>query len=243
MTGDDGAGDDGKRRWRGKKGQGAGAGQRRRSLSKRVKTARGRKLSSTLWLQRQLNDPYVQRAKAEGWRSRAAFKLIEIDERFSVLKTGAAVVDLGAAPGGWAQVALQKGAGHVAGIDLLPIEPLPGAHFLQQDFMDETAPAAVRAALGGAADVVLSDMAANTTGHRSTDHLRIVALDEAAADFAIAVLKPGGAFIAKVFQGGAEGDLLALLKRHFDQVRHFKPKASRSGSPETYVVALGFRGQ
>ncbi len=237
------AGDDGKRRWSGKSGQQKGAGERRRGLSKRVKTARGRKLSSTLWLQRQLNDPYVQRARAEGWRSRAAFKLIELDERFGLLKKGAAVVDLGAAPGGWAQVALQRGAARVAGIDLLAVEALPGARFLQQDFMDEAAPAAVRTALGGPADLVLSDMAANTTGHRDTDHLRIVALDEAAADFAINVLRPGGAFVAKVFQGGAEGDLLALLKTHFAKVRHFKPKASRSGSPETYVVALGFKGR
>ncbi len=236
-------GDDGKRRWSGKGGAGKGAGERRRGLRKRVKTARGRKLSSTLWLQRQLNDPYVQRARAEGWRSRAAFKLIELDERFRLIKTGAAVVDLGAAPGGWAQVALHKGAGKVVGMDLLDIEPLPGAHFLQQNFMDDAAPAAVRAALGGPADLVLSDMAANTTGHRDTDHLRIVALDEAAAAFALDVLKPGGAFAAKVFQGGAEGDLLDLLKTHFAKVRHFKPRASRSGSPETYVVALDFKGR
>ncbi len=233
--------DDEKRRWKGAKGKSVGTGERRRDLSKRVKTARGRKLSSTLWLQRQLNDPYVQRAKDEGWRSRAAFKLIELDERFSLIKPGARIVDLGAAPGGWAQVAISRGAKHVAGIDLLEIEPLDHAIFLEMDFMDEGAPAAVVDALGGNTDLVLSDMAANTTGHKTTDHLRVVALAEAAAHFAIETLSPHGAFVAKVFQGGAVESLLALLKSNFTDVRHVKPKSSRSGSPETYVVALGFR--
>lgn len=233
--------DDDKRRWRGTKDKNVGTGERRRGLSKRVKTARGRKLSSTLWLQRQLNDPYVQRAKDEGWRSRAAFKLIELDERFGLIKPGARVVDLGAAPGGWAQVAIKRGAHCVAGIDLLDLEPMDGAIFIKMDFMDEDAPEAVRHALGGATDLVLSDMAANTTGHKTTDHLRVVALAEAAAHFAIEILNPGGAFVAKVFQGGAEGNLLKLLKSSFSQVRHVKPKSSRSGSPETYVIALGFR--
>ncbi len=234
--------DDGKRRWKGSKAGDVGKGERRRDLSKRVKTARGRKLSSTLWLQRQLNDPYVQRAKEEGWRSRAAFKLIDLDEKFHLIKPGSRVVDLGAAPGGWAQVALKRGAHSVAGIDLLEVEPMDHAVFLQMDFMDDGAPAAVREALGGATDLVLSDMAANTTGHKATDHLRVVALAEAAAHFAALVLNPGGAFIAKVFQGGAEGSLLKLLKSNFAQVKHVKPKSSRSGSPETYVIGLGFRG-
>ncbi len=233
-------GDD-KRRWKGAKDKIDGTGERRRGLSKRVKTARGRKLSSTLWLQRQLNDPYVQRAKDEGWRSRAAYKLIELDERFSLIKPGSRIVDLGAAPGGWAQVAIFRGAKHVAGIDLLEMEPLDNAIFLKMDFMDEDAPAAVLHELGGRTDLVLSDMAANTTGHKATDHLRVVALAEAAAHFAIETLSPGGAFVAKVFQGGATESLLNLLKTHFTDVRHVKPKSSRAGSPETYVVALGFR--
>jgi 23S rRNA (uridine2552-2'-O)-methyltransferase len=233
--------DEEKRRWKGSKDQKVGSGERRRGLSKRVKTARGRKISSTLWLQRQLNDPYVQRAKEEGWRSRAAYKLIELDDRFSLINPGTRVVDLGAAPGGWAQVVMQRGALGVAGIDLLDVEPLDNAIFLKMDFMDEQAPEAVKAALGGPTDLVLSDMAANTTGHKATDHLRVVALAEAAAYFAIEVLNPGGAFVAKVFQGGAEGELLKLLKANFSKVRHVKPKSSRSGSPETYVIALGFR--
>ncbi len=233
--------DDDKRRWKGSKGAKTGSGERRRDLSKRVKTARGRKLSSTLWLQRQLNDPYVQRAKDEGWRSRAAFKLIELDDRFSLIHPGSRVVDLGAAPGGWTQVAIKRGAHSVAGIDLLDVEPLDGSVFLKMDFMDDAAPAAVNKVLGGPTDLVLSDMAANTTGHKSTDHVRVVALAEAAAYFAIEVLSPGGAFVAKVFQGGAEGELLKLLRTHFKQVKHVKPKSSRSGSPETYVIALGFR--
>jgi len=233
--------DDDKRRWKGTKDKDVGTGERRRGLSKRVKTARGRKISSTIWLQRQLNDPFVQRAKDEGWRSRAAYKLIELDERFDLIKPGTRIVDLGAAPGGWTQVAIKRGAHSVAGIDLLEIEPIDDAIFLKMDFLDEAAPDAVLKALGGPTDLVLSDMAANTTGHKATDHLRVVALAESAAYFAIEILNPGGAFVAKVFQGGAEGSLLKLLKTNFTQVKHVKPKSSRSGSPETYVIALGFR--
>jgi 23S rRNA (uridine2552-2'-O)-methyltransferase len=215
---------------------------------KRIKTAKGRKISSTRWLERQLNDPYVARAKRESYRSRAAFKLLEIDDKHRLLKPGARVVDLGAAPGGWSQVAAAKtgspeGRGRVVGIDLLPIEPLPGAEFVTLDFLDPDAPERLTALLGGPADVVLSDMAANATGHKKTDHLRIVGLAEAAADFARSVLAPGGAFLAKVLQGGTEGALLADLKRDFTAVRHVKPAASRSDSAELYVLATGFRGQ
>jgi 23S rRNA (uridine2552-2'-O)-methyltransferase len=218
-----------------------------RSLKTRVKTARKRSLSSTLWLERQLNDPYVARAKREGFRSRAAYKLIEIDERFSFLKPGQKIVDLGAAPGGWSQVAVQKvgadhGKGRVIGIDLLEIEPLPGAEFKVLDFLDDTAPELLKEWLGGKADVVLSDMAANTTGHKKTDHLRIVGLVELAADFACEILAPGGSFLAKVFQGGTEHELLARLKREFTAIRHVKPQASRADSAELYVLATGFRG-
>ncbi|MBI1366836.1 MAG: 23S rRNA methyltransferase [Alphaproteobacteria bacterium] len=218
----------------------SGGGQR--ELAVNVKTARKRKLSSTLWLQRQLNDPFVARAKAEGYRSRAAYKLIELDEKFGLLKKGARVVDLGAAPGGWTQVAVKKGA-RVIGIDYLGVPPIPGAEILELDFLDETAPAKLKALLGGKADVVLSDMAAPTTGHKTTDHLRIIALAEAALDFAEDVLAPGGAFVSKVFQGGAEGELLSRLKQDFETVKHAKPKASRSDSAEMYVVAAGFRGR
>jgi 23S rRNA (uridine2552-2'-O)-methyltransferase len=222
---------------------GAGA----RTLRQRVKTARKRTLSSQKWLERQLNDPYVARAKREGFRSRAAYKLIELDDKLRFLKPGGRVVDLGAAPGGWAQVAAQRvgageGKGNVVGVDLLPIEPLPGAAFLQLDFMAPEAPERLVALLGGPADVVLSDMAANATGHKKTDHLRIVGLAEAAADFARSVLAPGGVFLAKVLQGGTEGALLADLKRDFAAVRHVKPAASRSDSAELYVLATGFRG-
>jgi 23S rRNA (uridine2552-2'-O)-methyltransferase len=224
-----------------------------RSLKTHVKTARKRTLSSTLWLERQLNDPYVTRAKLEGYRSRAAFKLIEIDERYHLLHPGQKIVDLGAAPGGWSQVAAQKtgsrdGRGRVIGIDLLEIAPLPGVEFKQMDFLDPAAPLHLKEWLGGGegktgkADVVLSDMAANATGHRKTDHLRIVGLIELAADFACEVLAPGGSFLAKVFQGGTEGAVLARLKRDFATVRHVKPKASRAGSAELYVLASGFRG-
>jgi 23S rRNA (uridine2552-2'-O)-methyltransferase len=228
-------------------GQGSGR-EGGRSLKVRVKTARKRSLSSTLWLQRQLNDPYVARAKREGLRSRAAFKLMEIDERYHLLKPGMRVVDLGAAPGGWMQVAAKKvdslhGRGKVIGIDLLDIEPLPGATFEVMDFNDADAPDRLKAMMGGEADAVLSDMAANTTGHKKTDHLRIMGLAELAAEFACDVLAPGGLFIAKVFQGGTEGDLLQSLKKNFATVRHVKPAASRADSAELYVLATGFRGR
>ncbi|MCB9978045.1 MAG: RlmE family RNA methyltransferase [Rhodospirillales bacterium] len=207
----------------------------------RVKTARGRKTSSKQWLERQLNDPYVRRAQADGMRSRAAYKLLEIDQKTSLLRPGLRVVDLGAAPGGWSQVAAARGCRIVA-IDLLAMDPLPGVDFIQMDFMEESAPEVLSAALGGPADLVLSDMAPNTTGHKATDHLRIMALVEAAADFAGQVLAPGGAFVAKVFQGGAEHTLLADLKRAFAKVQHIKPPASRKESAEQYLVATGFRG-
>ena len=220
----------------------------RRGMAVRVKTAKQRRPSSTAWLERQLNDPYVAEAKRLGYRSRAAFKLIELDDRFRLLKRGARIVDLGAAPGGWSQVAAErvgaaKGQGKVVALDILAMEPIPGVAILERDFLDPAAPAAIQAALGGAADVVLSDMAQPATGHAATDHLRIVALAEAAYDFARAVLTPGGWFVAKVFQGGAEGELLAALKRDFASVRHAKPPASRAESAEVYVVAQGFRAQ
>ncbi len=216
-----------------------------RKLAERVKTAKSRKYSSTLWLQRQLNDPYVARAKAQGWRSRAAFKLLELDKKFGLMNPGAAVVDLGCAPGGWQQVAVNAvGArGRVAGVDLLSVAPVAGAEILQMDFLDEAAPARLMDMLGRRADIVLSDMAAPTTGHKSTDHLRIVALAEAALDFAEEALRPGGAFVSKVFAGGAEGELLARLKRKFQSVKHAKPDASRADSAEKYVVATGYRGR
>lgn len=218
-----------------------------RPLKVRVKTARGRTTSSQKWLQRQLNDPYVARAKREGWRSRAAFKLLEMDEKVHLLKRGMRVVDLGAAPGGWSQVAakrvgLEEGKGKIVAIDLLEMDPIPGVTFAQMDFLAEDAPEKLMAMLDGPADLVMSDMAANATGHRATDHLKIVALVELAADFAREVLAPGGAFVAKVLQGGTEGTLLANLKRDFAQVKHLKPAASRSDSAELYVLATGFRG-
>lgn len=229
------------------KAQGGGDRAGGRSLKTRVKTARKRSLSSTLWLQRQLNDPYVALAKREGYRSRAAFKLAELDDKFRFLKPGQRLVDLGAAPGGWSQVAASrieadKGRGGIVAIDLLEMEPVPGVAFAQMDFLDADAPDRVRAMLQGAPDGVISDMAANATGHRKTDHLKIVALVELAADFAGEVLKPGGFFLAKVLQGGTEGALLASLKRDFALIRHLKPQASRSGSSELYVLATGFRG-
>jgi len=213
----------------------------------RLKT-KGRSVSSKRWLERQLNDPYVARAKTEGLRSRAAFKLAEIDDRHHLLKPGRSVIDLGAAPGGWSQVAAARvgaaeGRGRVVAIDLLPMDPIAGVAFAQLDFLDPAAPARLREMLGGLADVVLSDMAANATGHRRTDHLKIMALAETAADFARAVLKPGGAFLAKVLQGGTEATLLADLKRDFATVKHIKPAASRTDSAELYVLATGFRGQ
>jgi 23S rRNA (uridine2552-2'-O)-methyltransferase len=218
-----------------------------RNLKVRVK-AGGRTQASRRWLERQLNDPYVARAKREGFRSRAAYKLAEIDDKHRFLKPGGKVVDLGAAPGGWAQVAAKRvrageGGGHVVAIDLLDIDPVPGVDFVQLDFMDEDVPDRLKTMLGGRADVVLSDMAANATGHRQTDHLKIMGLAEAAAEFAREVLKPGGVFLAKVLQGGTEGQLLASLKRDFASVKHVKPAASRSDSAELYVLAIGFRGQ
>lgn len=229
-----------------KKGPGKAAGKpgvASRGLHTRVKTAKGRRMSSTLWLQRQLNDPYVIEAKRLGYRSRAAFKLIELDDKFHVLKPGARVVDLGAAPGGWTQVSMQRiGAkGHVVGIDLLEIEAVAGADLLQGDFLDDDAPDRIKALLGGPADVVLSDMAASATGHPQTDHLRIMSLLEVAIDFATDVLAPGGTFIGKVLQGGTENQLLTLLKQNFKTVKHAKPPASRSDSAEVYVVATGFK--
>jgi 23S rRNA (uridine2552-2'-O)-methyltransferase len=217
-----------------------------RDLKVRVKTGKGRKLSSKLWLERQLNDPYVARAKREGMRSRAAFKLMEIDDKAHFLKKGGRVVDLGAAPGGWAQVAAKRvnapAQGRVIGIDLLDIDPLPGVEFRVFDFLDAGAPDLLKKMLGGPADVVLSDMAANATGHRRTDHIKIVALVEAAAEFAREVLAPGGTFLAKVIQGGTEGLLLTALKKDFTTVKHVKPLASRADSAELYLLATGFRG-
>lgn len=212
-----------------------------RNLAVPLRSARGRSVASQRWLARQLNDPYVAAAKAQGWRSRAAFKLLELDARCQLLRPGMRVVDLGAAPGGWAQVAAQRGASVVA-VDLLPMEPIPGATVLQGDFVDPSVPARLQAELGGKADLVLSDMAPNTTGHAATDHLRIVALAEAALEFALQVLAEGGAFVCKVFQGGSESEMLARLKRCFAVVRHVKPPASRKESSELYVVAMGFRG-
>jgi len=209
----------------------------------RVRTARQRTASSTRWLERQLNDPYVKRAKAEGYRSRAAYKLLELDERFGLLKGVRRVVDLGVAPGGWAQVVrAHEPAARIVGIDLLPVDPLDGVVLLQLDFTDDTAPAVLADALGGAADLVLSDMAANTTGHPQTDHLRTMGLVETAAAFAGDVLRPGGAFVAKVLAGGADHALVAKLKRRFATVKHAKPPASRKDSSEWYVVAQGFKG-
>jgi 23S rRNA (uridine2552-2'-O)-methyltransferase len=212
-----------------------------RSMSQRLKTADKRSLSSQQWLERQLADPYVQRAKAEGWRSRAAFKLIEIDDRFHLLRKGVRVIDLGCAPGGWVQVALKRGAGAVVGVDLLPVDPIPGAELVQGDFTEPGVGERLIDRLGGPPDLVLSDMAHNTTGHRDTDHLKIISLVEAAGAFAIEQLKPGGAFVTKTFQGGAVGDVLGDLKRSFTEVRHVKPKASRQDSSEVYLVATGLK--
>lgn len=225
----------------------ASKGSGGRELKTRVKTGKSRSLSSKLWLERQLNDPYVARARREGFRSRAVYKLSEIDDKAKFLKPGARVIDLGAAPGGWSQLAAQRvrasdGKGRVVAIDILDMDPVPGVDFMKLDFLDPAAPDILKEKLGGPADVVLSDMAANATGHRKTDHLKIVALVEAAAMFAAEVLKPGGTFLAKVLQGGTEGDLLAMLKRDFASVKHVKPSASRQDSAELYVLATGFRG-
>ena len=227
----------------GKGGSAKGSGGRG-GLHVRVKTAKKRSTSSTRWLQRQLNDPYVRRAQAEGYRSRAAYKLIELDEKFGLLKKARAVVDLGITPGGWSQVVRKANPrARVAGIDLLPCEPIEGVEILEMDFMDDAAPDKLIEALGSAPDLVISDMAANTVGHPQTDHLRTIGLAETAADFAVRNLLPGGAFVAKVFAGGADRELLTLLKRHFSTVKHAKPPASRKGSPELYVIAQGFKGR
>ncbi len=228
------------------------SGRGLRDLRTRVRTARGRKLSSTRWLERQLNDPYVKRAKADGYRGRAAYKILELDDKYRFLTPGARVVDLGCAPGGWCQVAVarvnalgeRKGRarGRVLGIDLQEVEPIPGAEIHRLDFMEEGADERVKAWLGGKADVVMSDMAAPASGHKQTDHLRIMALCEAAAHLAFDVLDEGGTFIAKVLAGGAEGDLQKLLKQKFTRVANVKPPASRADSSEKYVVATGFRG-
>jgi len=223
--------------------RGGRGGRGERELAVRVR-AKGRTASSQRWLERQLNDPYVARAKREGFRSRAAFKLTELDDKHHIFKAGARVVDLGAAPGGWSQVAARRVGerGRVVAIDVLEMEAIPGVDFARIDFLDPQAPDRLKAVLGGPADVVLSDMAANATGHRQTDHLKVMALVEAAAEFAGEVLKPGGAFLAKVIQGGTEGALLAALKRDFASVKHVKPAASRADSAELYVLATGFRG-
>ncbi len=227
------------------------SGRGQRDLKVKVKSARGRTLSSTRWLQRQLNDPYVKRAKAEGYRGRAAYKILELDERFRFLVPGARVVDLGCAPGGWCQVAVKrvnalaeksgKAIGTVLGVDLQEMEPLAGATLYQLDFMADDADAQVRAWLGGKADVVMSDMAASSSGHKQTDHLRIIALCEAAAYFAFDVLEDGGTFVAKVLAGGAEGELQKLLKQRFTKVANIKPPSSRADSSEKFVIATGFR--
>ena len=210
---------------------------------KHIKTAKGRKVSSTRWLERQLNDPYVKRARAENYRSRAAYKLIELDERFGLLKGVKAVIDLGIAPGGWSQVVRRTvPAAAIVGIDLLPTDPIDGVTILEMDFMDETAFERLREALGGPADLILSDMAANTVGHPQTDHLRTMGLVEAGLEFARDMLRPGGAYVAKVLAGGADHGLVAELKRNFTAVKHAKPPASRKGSSEWYVVAQGFKG-
>ena len=218
----------------------------KRMLHEKVRTAKGRKTSSTRWLQRQLNDPYVLKAREEGYRSRAAYKLIEIDDKLGFLEPGKVVVDLGAAPGGWTQVAVQrtkseKGQGKVLGIDLLEIPPVPGATLIQKDFMDEDAEVTLMEHLGEKPDIVLSDMAASSCGHAPTDHLRIIGLCEVALDFAIAHLKPEGTFLAKVLQGGTERELLQLMQSRFTKVKHIKPPSSRSDSAEMYVVATGFK--
>ncbi len=232
-----------------KKTSGRGA----RDLRVKVKSARGRKLSSTLWLERQLNDPYVRRAKDDGYRGRAAYKILELDDKYRFLVPGARVVDLGCAPGGWCQVAVRrvnalgdragKSVGQVLGIDLQAVDPIPGAEIHQLDFLDDGADDKAKGWLGGNADVVISDMAAASSGHKQTDHLRIVALSEAAAEFAFDVLDPGGTFVAKVLAGGAEAGLQALLKQRFETVANVKPPASRSDSSEKFVVARGFRGR
>ena len=213
-----------------------------RSLSVKLKNAGKRTTAQQAWLSRQLNDPYVAAARAQGWRSRAAFKLIELDDKFALIKPHSRVIDLGAAPGGWSQVAVKRGAGRVVGVDLLAIDAVAGAELIQGDFNDPDLPERLAAMLGGPADLVLSDMAPNTTGHTATDHIRIIGLAELALDFAVRILAPGGAFVAKVFQGGSEKNMLVPMKLCFATVRHAKPPASRKDSSELYVVATGFRG-
>ena len=214
-----------------------------RATPKRLKTAKERTPSSQAWLERQINDPFVVEAKAKGYRSRAAFKLREIDDKHRLIKRGAKVIDLGCAPGGWVQMALERGAGTVVGVDLLSIDPIPPAKIIQADFTEPGCGDRLIELLGGPPDLILSDMAPNTTGHRETDHLRIIGLIEAAIDFALEVLKPGGAFVTKAFQGGETAGVVANLKRNFSAVRHAKPKASRSDSSEVYIVATGFKGR
>ena len=214
-----------------------------RSQAKRLKTAKLRTPSSQAWLERQINDPFVAEAKAKGYRSRAAFKLAEIDDKLKLIRRGVRVNDLGCAPGGWLQVAMERGAARVAGVDLLPVDPIAGVDILEGDFTEPGCGARLVELIGGAPDLILSDMAPNTTGHRKTDHLRIVGLIEAAADFAVEALKPGGAFVSKAFQGGETADLIARLKRNFAEVKHLKPKASRAESSEVYLAATGFKGR
>ena len=209
----------------------------------RLKTAKMRTPSSQAWLERQVNDPFAAKARAHGYRSRAAYKLAEIDDRLRLLRPGARIIDLGLAPGGWTQVAIERGVTSVVGVDLLPVDPLPPAHILQMDFTDPACGPKLIELLGGAPDAVLSDMAPNTVGHRRTDHLRIMGLIEAAADFAISVLKPGGAFVAKAFQGGETSLVMTQLKQNFTEVKNLKPKASRADSSEVYLVATGFKGR
>lgn len=234
--------DNGKRRWTGK-GIGAGKGSAGRTAKKKTPAYNARTESSKRWIERQLSDPYVRKAQSDGYRSRAAYKLLELQDKYELIRSGDKVVDLGAAPGGWVQVAQGLGASQVVGIDVLDIDPITGAILLKGDVADDSIMAELTRHLNGKADVVLSDMAANTTGHRQTDHLRTVALVELAVDFALQTLKPGGIFCSKVFQGGTSPEILERLKRNFDSVNHAKPPASRAHSPEIYVVAKGFRGE
>lgn len=212
-----------------------------RATPARLKTAKQRTPSSQAWLERQINDPFAAEARAKGYRSRAAFKLAEIDDRFHLIRKGARIIDLGCAPGGWVQIAVQRGAAVVVGVDLLPVDPIGGSDIIEMDFTDPACGPRLLALLGGPPDVVLSDMAPNTMGHQKTDHLRIVGLIEAAADFAVSVLKPGGAFVTKAFQGGETSGVIKMLKAHFADVRHVKPKASRAESSEVYLVATGLK--
>lgn len=214
-----------------------------RSPPARLKTAKFRTASSQAWLERQINDPFAAEARAKGYRSRAAFKIIEIDDRFKLFRPGVRVIDLGVAPGGWTQVAVQRGVTQIVAVDLLPVEPLPPAHILQMDFTDPACPPMLLDLLGGPPDLVISDMAPNTVGHKQTDHLRIMGLIEIAVEFAVGVLKPGGTFVAKAFQGGETSTIITGLKTHFAEVKNVKPKASRPDSSETYLVATGFKGR